>query len=399
MTNSKPASGVTFLRQAFAIGAFFALLPAVGGGGALGLPLVMALAALLAIGPQLQRQVFEKKPLSLGLLMALALWAAASSLWSPWEGQTALKVAATLGLGLLFASAAASPPLARLALAGAFAAVVVVMPLLAIEAFWDMPLNAAAQPGASQADLNQNPARGLVVMLALLWPALAWWISERRVPWRWHAAIAVLVAAGFMSLQFGQLSTAIGFGVGLVFFSFGFAAPRLAVIAPSIALAAWQLASPLLTPLLTASPFLLESIPHSWAVRIGIWRYTCAEILEQPWIGRGLDAARATTDYAIYDGERLRVIPVHPHSASLQLWYDLGLVGAVLAAALLALTGHRLGRAYATNRPAAAAAAAVLAMFGMMANVGWSLWQEWWMATLILAGALVCALGARDARA
>ena len=41
----------------------------------------------------------------------------------------------------------------------------------------------------------------------------------------------------------------------------------------------------------------------------------------------------------------------------------------------------------------AAAAAAVFAMFGMMANVGWSPLQEWWMATVILAGALVVAIG------
>ena len=90
---------------------------------------------------------------------------------------------------------------------------------------------------------------------------------------------------------------------------------------------------------------------------------------------------------------------MHPHSASLQIWHDLGLIGALLCAALLAYGGWRLSRALANDRYAGAASAAVLAMFGLMANVGWSVWQEWWMATLLLTAALVGALGARAARA
>jgi len=396
MTPAKPASGVIYVRQAFAVGGFFALLPAVAGGGALGLPLVIGLAGAAAAGPWTLRQAVERMSLPLALLAALAIWTAASSLWSPWPGLTAAKVLATLAFGLLFSSAVAAPSLARLALAGAFAATLVLIPLLAIEAIWDMPLNAAAQPDASPEDLNQNPARGVVVMLALLWPGLAW-AAGSSMRWRWPAVSAAALAAGSIALQFGQLSTAIGFAIGLIFFALGFAAPRLAVLTPSILLAAWMLAAPFLTPILVASPALFEAVPHSWAVRIGIWRHTCERILEQPWIGHGLDAARATTQYATYDGELMRVIPVHPHSASLQIWYDLGLVGALTAAILLALTGRALARAYARNRPGAAAAAAALAMFGMMANVGWNIWQEWWMATLILAGALVSALGAKAA--
>jgi len=90
---------------------------------------------------------------------------------------------------------------------------------------------------------------------------------------------------------------------------------------------------------------------------------------------------------------------VHPHSASLQIWHDLGLVGALLAAALLAYGGWRLSRAFAHDRLGGGATAAVLAMIGLMANVGWSVWQEWWIATLLLAAALIAALSVRAARA
>jgi O-antigen ligase len=160
-----------------------------------------------------------------------------------------------------------------------------------------------------------------------------------------------------------------------------------------------MLAAPFVTPLLVASPQLVESVPLSWAHRIAIWRYTCARIMEQPWIGHGIDSGRMTTDMLTIRGLVTRGIPVHPHSASLQIWHDLGLVGALLAAALLLYGGWRLLKHFAQDKFGAAATAAVLAMFGLMANVGWSVWQEWWMATLLLTAALIAALGVRAARA
>ncbi|MGQ0533587.1 MAG: O-antigen ligase family protein [Caulobacteraceae bacterium] len=397
MNRAATISGAAQVRPALAIAAFFALLPAIAVGGAIGLPLLMGLTGLASIRPSTLLQVIEKKPVILGLLIVLLLWAAASSAWSPWDGETHLKVPALLALGLLFASAASSAAVARLSLAGALAALIVLLHLLAVEAVWAMPLNTAAAPGESATQLNQNPARGVVVMLALVWPALAWLIASPAA-WRWAAAPVVAIAAGLISLQFGQLSTAIGFAVGLAFFAFAFWAPRLAMLAPTLGLAVWMVTTPFLTPVL-ASQTLFDAVPHSWAARIGIWRYTCARILEQPWIGHGLDAGRATTERTIYDGEPMRAIPVHPHSASLQIWYETGAVGALLAAAIIFLTGAHVARAFTHDKPAAAAAAGVFAMFGLMANVGWSVWQEWWMATLILAGALIAAIGARDAKA
>lgn len=383
-------------RTALACASFFSLLPAVAAGGAIGLPLLMGLTGLIGIRLALLRQAFEKPSILLLSLATFVVWAAISSAWSPWDELVYPKILAIVALGLLFGAAGSAGAVARLSLAGAAAALVVLLALLGVEAAFGLPLNRAIQPEFAEHQLNQNPARGVVVMLALLWPALAWLITLRPV-WRWPAAAVLVVGAGAVSLQFGQLSTAVGFGVGLVFFLAGFALPRLAVLAPSIGLALWMLVAPFATPMLAALPVLSEGLPHSSAVRLGIWRYTSARILEQPWIGHGLDAARATTEEAIYDGERLRAIPVHPHSASLQVWFDTGLVGALLAAALIALTGLHLARRLGKHRQTAAAAAAHLAMLGLMANIGWSIWQEWWMATLILAGALIAALAARDA--
>lgn len=390
---------VTIDRCNFARAAFFALLPAVSVGGAMGLPLLMGLAAMAAIDPTAMKEAITRRPAGLVLLIAFIVWASLSSIWSPADKPTALKISALLVFGLVFVGAlSANASAVRLALSAALAAFLMLALGLGIEALFDLALNRAAMPGVAFGEVNRNPSRGLVVLLALTWPSVAWLIAlggQIRLVASWLIA----VGAGVLSLQFGQNSTAAGFVAGLTAFGAAFLWPTLVIRATSLALAAWLLAAPFLTPLLVSSSALVEAVPLSWAARIAIWRYTCARILEQPWIGHGIDAGRATTDMISIRGLEMRGIPVHPHSASLQVWFDLGAVGAALAAAAIVLGGWRLGRSFAHDRPTAAAAAAVLAMFGFMANIGWSIWQEWWMATLLLAAALVAALGARGARA
>lgn len=383
----------------FARAGAFALLPAVAAGGAMGLPVLVGLAGLAAIGPSVFRQVLEKPSTWLWLLLALAAWAGVSSFWSTWHGPTAPKVLLVLGTGLLLvATAGANRAAANLTLAGAAAALVVLAALLGIEATFDMPLNRAAEPDLPWGELNRNPSRGLVVLLAMVWPVVAWLMAMRRGVGLALAA-SVLVVSTVLSLQFDQQVTAIGFGLGGLAFAIGYAAPRLTISLGSIGLAAWMIIAPFATPVLVASPQLVEAVPLSWAHRIAIWRYTCERIMEQPWIGHGIDAGRATTEMISIRGLESRGIPVHPHSASLQVWHDLGLVGALLAAALLAYGGLRLSQAFAQDRFTGAATAAVIVMCGLMANVGWSLWQEWWISTLLLMAALIAALGGRHAQA
>ncbi|MBK8545646.1 MAG: hypothetical protein IPL62_20240 [Caulobacteraceae bacterium] len=165
----------------FARAVFFALLPAIAAGGAMGLPLLMALAGLTALGPSLFRQVIEKRPLALVLLVLLAVWAGVSSLWSPWHGPTALKIAALLALGLpFFAAAGANENSARLTLAGAIAAFVALCRFGRRGRVWhaDQPRDPARC--LLEGELNRNPSRGLIVLLALTWPVIGGLLAQRR---------------------------------------------------------------------------------------------------------------------------------------------------------------------------------------------------------------------------
>ena len=67
-------------------------------------------------------------------------------------------------------------------------------------------------------------------------------------------------------------------------------------------------------------------------------------------------------------------------------------VGAVLAAVALLVGGWGLARVFAHDRAGTAAACATIVSLGLIANVSYGIWAEWWMATLFIAAALISAL-------
>ncbi len=379
--------------------AFFALLPGLAVGGALGLPVVLCLAGALSLQPSVLRQVLEKRPIAILLLLAFTVWAGASLAWTAYpQSQQPLKLAALVPLGLLFAAAAARGENQGWTQAGGLAAVAVLIPLLAVEAIWGLPLNRAAQPDESLSQLLQNTSRGITVLIVLAWAAAAGLIAHGGGA-RVNAARLLLASVALLSLQTDQLASPVAFGFGLAAFLLAFAAPRFAILATSVGVAGWLLAAPFATPLLLANQSLIDRLPDSWAIRVGMWDYVCAQIRDSPWIGHGIDASRAVTDRLTIREYDIRAVQLHPHSGSLQVWYELGLVGAALGALAILFGGWSLARLFAHNRAGAAAAAGTIAAAGVIANVSYGVWQEWWIATLFVAAALVGALGVRDARA
>ncbi|HYD74161.1 MAG TPA: O-antigen ligase family protein [Candidatus Binatia bacterium] len=358
---------------------FFVLLPAFGVGGALGLPILLCLAGALSLSPSLLRQAVECRPWSLLLLAGFLALAVTSSLWSEHAaGPQALKIGALAALGSVFAAAAAQDR--RLTRAGAVAAFAVLAALLAIEAMGGLPLNRAAQPGGDIDELTRNVTRAASLLLALTWAAAGALLGRSEPIWK-AGAVAILAAGGFVSLQFGQFANTVGFVAGLAAFAGAYIAPRIMLAAVFAALLVWLIGAPFITPLL-ASAIGAEQLPFSWSARIEIWSYICDRIWEQPWFGHGLDAARA----------HLPAVPVHPHSASLQIWFELGAVGVALAGALLVFGGRSLLRNFGDNRPAAAATAGTLAAAGVVANLSFNLWAEWWLAAMFVAAGVAGAL-------
>lgn len=375
------------------IWAFFVLLPAAAAGGAQALPLFLSLTGLALLPAAIPMP--NKKMITVFnvLLLAFLAWVAVSSAWSPNdEHWRALRLPALMAFGMVVVGAGGDVVLGPRFWALSAAAFVVLAGLLAIEAWAGLPMNRAVAPDADFGEWVANPTRGAVVLQGLAWTTAAGFLAYGRLA----PAVLALLAATALSAQFAMLASAAAFAVGLVAFGIGLFAPRLAILAATSALALWMLTAPLLTPLVLSQPSFVEMLPTSWAHRAAIWTHVVGLIEEQPWFGYGLDAGQAHIAAfdarVMIDGMSMDALPVHPHSASLQVWFELGAVGALLATALIAYGGWRLANALQHNRHAAAAAAAALCGFGLIANVSYSVWQEWWLATILVAASGVNAV-------
>ena len=87
-------------------------------------------------------------------------------------------------------------------------------------------------------------------------------------------------------------------------------------------------------------------------------------------------------------GERKKIyaepIPLHPHNAILQIWIELGLVGAVIFA--LFLGSIFLAIKKVSNSPWEAATCYGMMVSGLtISGLSYGIWQSWWLCTLFLA--------------
>ena len=212
---------------------------------------------------------------------------------------------------------------------------------------------------------RKNVAQATYALALMAWPAAGFlWRRGRRAsavivmvsaalsPILLHAwaPVAAVAAGGLARAAFVRFGGRAGLGLGAILVSVILAAPWLVLAAePLFALASGH-------------------IGQSWAARLDIWLFTAEQTLAHPLFGWGLDASRAFQPFML-----------HPHSALLQIWLELGLVGAVLAAGFWFLLARRAAR---FDAPGLAA----LASYFTIGALSFGVWQEWWLGL----GALTC---------
>ena len=351
--------------------------------GPLGFAALMALAGLLCL-PAV-RIPARQTPLAIILLLGLA-WAGFSTLWTAQRAQVledsvALKLAVQLPLYFAAWCGArrADPAIAGLALRILAWGLAAYGCLLLVEAFTGGGVYGTLRvliEDPIRPDLGRkNIAQGSFV-LALIWPVAAVAGLRGGAP-LW---LAVPMAVGTAVLAQGFLSDAPVLAVGL---ALGVGAtvwiwPRSAPKAMGLAAAGMMLVMPLLI-LAVRMAGAGAHLPTSWDQRMGYWAFTMGRIADHPWRGWGLDASRAFSPE----------IQLHPHNGALQIWLELGAVGAVLAALTWAFVFRRLARDERSLLTAGTAGSvAVYLFFGL---VSFGVWQEWWLALAALV-AVVAAL-------
>lgn len=257
------------------------------------------------------------------------------------------------------------------------------------------------------ANFNEYNASGSVVLLTALPTGLLIFRLGHRL-------ITTAVVAGLVVLTvlMDADSTRVGLMIGVAVAAGTWWAPRIAAVTLAAALSFGILAGPAVlkaTPPLQEYADVLPRLPNSTYHRLIIWEEVVDRIWQRPIAGFGFDSSRNMTDattsrnYSLaYRGEKIfeinsEPIPLHPHNTSLQVWLELGGLGAILYTAFLIVLIRLVGR-YDGLEGAVGLATLTTATF--ISFTAYGAWQSWWQATLwMVAAAMALAFAGKNAAA
>ena len=127
-----------------------------------------------------------------------------------------------------------------------------------------------------------------------------------------------------------------------------------------------------------------ESARH----RMRIYDFTLERIAERPLFGWGMGTSRALPGgKAKIDGDRLELLPLHPHNGALEIWVELGVIGAGCLALILLRLFWAL-RALAADRRLAGVWVGATFAYMTLGLLSFSIWSGWWVAVGIMAASL-----------
>jgi O-antigen ligase len=231
--------------------------------------------------------------------------------------------------------------------------------------------------------------RGADYLVLIAWPLLAhaWW---RR---RWWAVGALGLAMAVMLAVTVSLAARVAVVAGVVVLVLAWAAPRLVAILLVWGVAAFVAALPLALRLLAARRAeLARFLKPSGVNRLEIWDYMTARVFEHPLRGWGLLSAKYLP---IHPDELARYLyadarGIYPHNQWLELWVELGALGAALGLVFALLLLRRIRLLPACLRPFAYAA---FASAMTVASVNYEVVTDSWWCALAASAVLFSILG------
>lgn len=359
--------------------------PVVGVAAYRALPLLCGLALALLAASGDWRQAPTRLRMSgdrlWGQSLALLLLVAALSLgWSVRPGPAAVNLAVVILFCALGALAWASRPTLRPADLGLAIGIGMVPAavLILYEMHTAMQLHVAFGGTSVPSKMNQ----AAVLMALWIWPALRL-LQDRSGR---GVAIALLLIAGAGILGSHSETARLAFRVSLLAFALNWLGWRSLPLLLGVALALFMLVQPWLMAALHS--FMPQAVLETFksghaAERLVIWTSFSHAVGLWPFAGVGFDGSGL-----IGFGPRLMLFPEalwtgirdsHPHNMFLQVWVELGLLGALPLALFLYRGGVVVSRMpWRRLRPYGTA---VLVALPIVALVGYGAWQAWWIAS------------------
>ncbi|MFC0284684.1 peptide ABC transporter permease [Camelimonas abortus] len=331
---------------------------------------LLALASLIDRAPRSPATFLRNVFGSAGGVAALVLvgWAVLSIAWTQFPATAAEKV---LQIGWMtfigLAGVAAMPERVR-------TANLHLIPVgVAIGALGAIALGAFRAQDVNAELMDADPLdRGLVVLAVMVWPAVAWLACRGRVLGACVLLAVVAVATCVMPENAALLAVAVGAGLYALVRLTGDRGVRLAAIVMPALLAF----APLFP--LVPRPFLkfFHGPMYPGAVALRAWAEETGREPLRMLTGHGLDTSIRSRLAGFLSPDAPRTLPF-------EIWYELGVVGALSAAAALyfaIMTARR------QENPSLAAG--IVACFGAafaIASFGDANAQSWWLATLAAA--------------
>lgn len=350
----------------------------------LGFAPLLALAGLLAL-PGLRLTRAAAPPLL--ILVAMALWAAASMTWSPVavdvsklkdygdiESLTALKLflqLATYGAAVVALRGLSQTGARRAATVLAYG-ITALAGVAAVDSLTGAAIYQKLHQVTGEAirsDLAMVKVSLSTYILALLfWPTALILARLWRRGLIWLMVIGTVVTSVICSSDACLLALAAG---GLAWLLVYFARQAGAKVLVGLVAAPFVLAplAVLVAVQTGAIAWLHRMVPASWDARLNIWTFAADHIQSHPFRGWGLDASRTFGS----------AIPLHTHNAQLQLWLELGAIGAALAGVFFCWLAYGVVRLSQRSRTEAAMAAGALVSYLVIGGLSFGVWQEWWL--------------------
>lgn len=385
---------------------------------------LMLLVLLLSLADQLLRPALPRRPARFEavfvVLAAFAGWGLFSATWSlaPWHSllKPAFLVLMLTAVWLaLRGISTATRPVAHYLGEGALTAITIAYLLVAIEILTDQLITRSlfttfpslyanitkhvtvATDGSvlkiSEANLN----RRTTILIWLLWPAIILAIHDPNRYRRVVAYVSLGLGAAIIFFYGSHQTSQLALLGGLVAYGFANWFNRAAVLmaVTGIWSAAVLLAVPIALLVFHANLHQADWLFHSARHRVVIWGTAAEEVMRSPVIGIGADATRVAMRKAVSNTVQAKPkrdlgrfesgYANHAHNVYLQVWYELGAIGALLFLSIGLLTLQAIAKLQASAQPAA------ISMFvttSLLIGFSYSMWQTWFISALGLAIAL-----------
>ena len=120
--------------------------------------------------------------------------------------------------------------------------------------------------------------------------------------------------------------------------------------------------------------------------RVEIWCAVTKSIAPDWFLGHGVEAARFGHDWPMAHRYFKSDGILHPHNGALQIWYEYGVTGALLASAIWLMVVARIAN---LGPQARAICFATLSSVAVVSCISHGLWQSWWLGAVGIVPALL----------